>query len=72
MPTSERSLLPTKGGNPLKHKSLLEYLPKVGELQHLSNLKQTHSDKLPLPGHSIEDVQLAVALTLPQATINKD
>lgn len=35
-------------------------------------LQQTHSDKPPLPGQSIEDVQLAVAVTLPQATVNKD
>lgn len=32
----------------------------------------THSDNLPDPGQRVEDVELAVALTLPQATVNKD
>lgn len=79
MPNLEHFLLPKKGGTSTKTNqrqafpiSLLEYLIRWQELQHLSNLQQTHSDKLPLPGQSIEDVQLAVAMTLPQASVNKD
>lgn len=47
---------------------LLEYL----SLQHVSNWQQTHSDKLPIPGQCVEDVQLVVALSLPQATVYED
>lgn len=38
----------------------------------MSNLQTTHSDKLPLPGQSIEYIQLTIALTLSQATVHED
>lgn len=44
----------------------------VGSWNYIRNVQQTHSDNLPAPGQSVEDVELAVALILPQATINKD
>lgn len=38
----------------------------------IRNVQHTHSDNVPAPGPRVEDVELAVALTLPQTTINKE
>lgn len=44
----------------------------MGSWNYIRNVQHTHSDNLPVPGQSVEDVELAVALVLPQASINKD
>lgn len=44
----------------------------MGGCKYVRNVQHTHSDNRPFPGQGVEDVELAVALMLPQAAINKD
>lgn len=73
MPNLEFFLLSRRGESTkfTDEKRFLYLLPdKISKT--FVTLQQTHSDHPPLPGQSVEDVQLTVLLTRPQAAINKD